>query len=89
VKRSGRNEPTWVAIHMCMEAMLGISLYSYLYIKVAKMLCLLFFISYVFSSKKSANKRTEQVLPRNGEAGGWGDGGQEGERWLNNVYTFK
>jgi hypothetical protein len=24
-KRSGRDEPTWVAIHMCMEATLGIS----------------------------------------------------------------
>jgi hypothetical protein len=36
VKRSGRDEPMWVAIHMCMEAMLGISLYSYLYLKLAK-----------------------------------------------------
>jgi hypothetical protein len=26
VKRSGRDEPMWVVIHMCMEAMLGISL---------------------------------------------------------------
>jgi hypothetical protein len=25
-KRSGRDEPMWVATHMCMEAMLGISL---------------------------------------------------------------
>jgi hypothetical protein len=24
VKRSGRDEPTWVAIHKCMETMLGI-----------------------------------------------------------------
>jgi hypothetical protein len=28
VKRSGRDEPMWIVIHMCMEAMLGISLYS-------------------------------------------------------------
>jgi hypothetical protein len=28
VKRSGRDEPIWVVIHKCMEAMLGISLYS-------------------------------------------------------------
>jgi hypothetical protein len=27
-KRSGRDEPMWVAIHMHMEVMLGISLYS-------------------------------------------------------------
>jgi hypothetical protein len=33
VKRSGRDDPMWVAIHMCMEPMLGISLYSYLYLK--------------------------------------------------------
>jgi hypothetical protein len=39
VKRSGRNEPMWVEIHMCMEAMLGIPLYSYPYLKLAK-LCL-------------------------------------------------
>jgi hypothetical protein len=25
VKRSGRNEPMWFAIHKCMEVMLGIS----------------------------------------------------------------
>jgi hypothetical protein len=28
VKRSGRDEPMWVVIHMCMEAALGISLCS-------------------------------------------------------------
>jgi hypothetical protein len=37
VKRSGRDEPMWVAIHMCRETMLGISLYSYLYLKLAKL----------------------------------------------------
>jgi hypothetical protein len=30
-KRSGRKEPMWVVIYKCIEAMLGISLYSYLY----------------------------------------------------------
>jgi hypothetical protein len=40
VKRSGRDESMWVAIHKYMEAMLRISLYSYLYLKLAKMLCL-------------------------------------------------
>jgi hypothetical protein len=38
VKRSGRDEPVQVVIHMCMEAMLGISLYSYPYLKLAKTL---------------------------------------------------
>jgi hypothetical protein len=60
VKRSGRDESMWVVIHKFMEAMLGISLCSYLYLKLAKVLCLI--ISYVFSSTKSENKRAEQVL---------------------------
>jgi hypothetical protein len=51
-----------------MEATLGISLYSYLYLKLAKMLCL--FISDVFSSTKSENKRAELILPGSGEAVG-------------------
>jgi hypothetical protein len=29
----------WVVIYMCMEAMFGISLYSYLYPKLAKTIC--------------------------------------------------
>jgi hypothetical protein len=44
VKRSGRDEPMWVSIHKCMEATLGISLYSYLYLKRAKMLCLSYYL---------------------------------------------
>jgi hypothetical protein len=40
VKRSGRDEPVWAAIHKCMEATLGICQYSYLYLKLAKALCL-------------------------------------------------
>jgi hypothetical protein len=73
VKRSGRDEPIWVVIHMCMEAMLGISLYSYLYLKLAKML--VFLISYIFSSTK-LEKRAEQVLPGSEEGWGMGRGGE-------------
>jgi hypothetical protein len=73
VKRSGRDEPMWIAIHMCMEATLGISLYSYLYLKLAKMLCL----SYYLLVTKLENKRAEQVQPGRG-------GGRGGP---NNVYT--
>jgi hypothetical protein len=32
VKRSGRGESTWVVTHLCMDAMLGFSLYSYPYL---------------------------------------------------------
>jgi hypothetical protein len=44
----------WVAIHKCMEAMLRISLYSYLYLKLAKMTCLSFYL--LFSLQQ--NQRT-------------------------------
>jgi hypothetical protein len=61
VKRSGRDEPMWVVIYMCMEAMLGISLYSYP-ISTSKNLYVFLIIAYVFSSTKS-EKRPEQALP--------------------------
>jgi hypothetical protein len=53
-----------------MEAMLGISLDSYLYPTLAKLYVFLI-ISYVFSSTKS-EKREEQVLPGSRGLGGWG-----------------
>jgi hypothetical protein len=43
VKRSGTDESIRVVTHMCMEAMLGISVYSYLYLKLAKTLCLSYY----------------------------------------------
>jgi hypothetical protein len=50
VKRSGRDEPVYVAIHKCMEATLGISLYSCLHLKLEKnamsfLLSLMFFFN--------------------------------------------
>jgi hypothetical protein len=57
--------------------MLGISLYSYLYIKIAKTLCVSYYryvfliIAYVFSSTK-LDKRAELILP--------GSEGVEGRR---------
>jgi hypothetical protein len=78
VKRSGRDEPVWVVISMCMEATLGISLYSYLYLKQKHYVFLI--ISYGFSSTKSENKKVEQVLPRSGVRVDWRRGGV-GRRW--------
>jgi hypothetical protein len=65
VKRSGRDGLMWVIIHKCMETTQGISLYSYLYLKLEKNTVFLI-IFYVFSSTKSENKRAEQVLPIGG-----------------------
>jgi hypothetical protein len=57
-----------------MEAMLGISLYSYLYLNQQKCyVCLT--IAYVFFLTK-LEKRGEQVLP--GSEGGWGAGERNG-----------
>jgi hypothetical protein len=56
VKRSGRDEQMWFAVHMCMEAMLAISLYSLLvYPKLGKHYVFLI-ISYVLYSTKLENK---------------------------------
>jgi hypothetical protein len=61
MKMSGRDEPIQVAIHMCMEAMLGISLYSYLYLKLIKMLCLSYYLlCFVFSK---IGEEDRQILP--------------------------
>jgi hypothetical protein len=67
-----------------MEATVGLSLYSYPYLKLQK--CYVFLIiSYVFSSTKLENKRVEQVLP---SSKGVGDRvGAEGRDAPNNIYT--
>jgi hypothetical protein len=70
----------WGVIHMCVEATQGISLYSYLYLKLEKMPRILFSF-YVFSSTKSENKKAEEFQP----GGRWWVGGGE----PNNVYTCK
>jgi hypothetical protein len=44
VKRFGRDEPIQVAIHKCMKAMLRIFLYTCLYLKLAKTLCLSYYL---------------------------------------------
>jgi hypothetical protein len=64
-----------------MEAMLGISLYSYLYLKLAK--TLVFLISYVFSSRKLENKRVERT------AWEWGKGGEVAQTMYAHVSKCK
>jgi hypothetical protein len=66
VKRTGRYEPVGVVIHTGMKTTQGISLYSYLYLKLAKMPCFSYYLLWFFSSTKSENRRAEQVLPRVG-----------------------
>jgi hypothetical protein len=67
----------WIAIQKYMEAVVGISLYSYLYLKLAKTLCLSYYLLWFLF-----NKIGEQVLPS-------GVGREEGGGDPNNVYTCK
>jgi hypothetical protein len=62
-----------------MEAMLGISLYSYLYLKLVKMLFLKLYPMFSLQTKSEDN----QVLPES-RGGGVGGGG-----CTNNAYTCK
>jgi hypothetical protein len=74
----------WVVIHICMEAMLGISLCSYLYLKLTK--CYVFLnIAYVFSSTKWEIKRGNRCCP---EVGGK-EVQQEVEGVVQTMYTCK
>jgi hypothetical protein len=70
----------WVAIHMYMEATLGISLNNCLYLILAKMLYLSYYLS-CFIFNKICYKRMEQVLP--------GSGMGLGKCRPNNVYTYE
>jgi hypothetical protein len=72
VKRSGRDEPIQVVIHMCMEAMLEISLYSYPYLKLAKMLWISYYFLCFFFNKIGEEGRTSSAW-KQGVAGMGGE----------------
>jgi hypothetical protein len=72
VKRSGRDEPVWVAIHMCMEAMLRTSLYSYLYLLLAKMLCLSSLLCFLFNKIRELVGRIGSAQKQGMGGGVWG-----------------
>jgi hypothetical protein len=80
VKRSGRDEPIWVVMHMCMEAMLGISLYNYPYVKLAKTRCLSHYCLCLLF-----NKIGEQVLPGSKVGRGEGTSREQGKDGTNYV----
>jgi hypothetical protein len=86
VKRSGRDESIWVVIHMCTKTMLGISLYSYRYVKLAKMLYLSYYCLY-----RLFNKIGEQVLPGSEEGSGErdrvGEGVGDGREMAPTIYA--
>jgi hypothetical protein len=69
VKRSGGDESIRVAIHMCMEAMLGISLYTHLYLKLTKMLYVSYYLLCFFFIKSREEGRITSAWNRQGGGG--------------------
>jgi hypothetical protein len=86
VKRSGRDEPMCVVMHMCMEAMLGISLYSYLYFKIAKMVCLSYYLFCFLFNKIGEEERTGSPWKREG-SGEEGRSGEQGGEMVQTMYA--
>jgi hypothetical protein len=66
-----------------MEAMLGISLCTYLYLKLAKMLCLSYYLLCFLFNK--IVEKGEQVLPGSDVAGG--EGGEQGGEMAQTIYA--
>jgi hypothetical protein len=79
MKRSGRDEPIWIVTHICMETTQGISLHSYLYLKLAKMPCFSYYFLFFFFNK------IRELEGKIGSARRW----RSGRGGLNNVYTCK
>jgi hypothetical protein len=80
VKRSGRDESVWVVIHMCMGTILGISLYSYPYLKLAKTLCISYYCLCLFFNKTGEEGRTGSARKQRGWEGGLKGGGRKQRR---------
>jgi hypothetical protein len=57
VKSSGRDKTINVVIYICMEAMLGMPLYSYSYFRLAKPLCLSYHFLYLLFNKTGEEGR--------------------------------
>jgi hypothetical protein len=78
VKRSGRDESIWVVIHLGMEAMLGISLYSYPYLNLAKMLSFLLLLMSTLQQnwRKGQNRFCLEARRWEGRGRGQGHGGE-------------
>jgi hypothetical protein len=81
VKRSGRDESIQVVIHMCIEAMLGISPYGHPCLKLAKMLCLSYYCLYFLFNKIGEEGRTGSAWKRRGW-GREGVGGRDGPNYV-------
>jgi hypothetical protein len=69
-----------------MEAMLRISLYSYLYLKLAKILCLSYYCLYLLFNKIREEGRTGSAW-KGGRLGGEGGDGRQGGEMAQTMYA--
>jgi hypothetical protein len=81
VKTSGRDEPIRIVMYLCMEAMIGMSLFSYPYLKLAKTLCLSYYCLCLLFNQTGEKGRTGSAWKR----GEW----QKGRDGPNNVCTYE
>jgi hypothetical protein len=89
VKRSGRDETIWVLIHLYMEAVLGISLCSYPYLKLAKTLCHSYY-PLIFSLQQNWRKEQNAFFLEGKGVGEQTEGAGGGKRnGPNNVCTYE
>jgi hypothetical protein len=73
----------WVVIHKGMETTLGISLYSYLHLKLAKMLCLSYYLlCFLFNKIREQEGRTVSARKH-------GDGGDVAQTMCTHVSKCK
>jgi hypothetical protein len=67
VKSYGRDEPIWVVICIFMETTQGISLNNYLYLELAKMPCISYYLSFFYLLVNWRTGRWNRFCPEVGE----------------------
>jgi hypothetical protein len=84
VKRTGKDEPIGVVIHICMETTQGTSLYSYLYLKLTEIPCFSYLLCFLLLPNRRTGGQNRLALVGGGR---WHRKGLEDEYGANNVYT--
>jgi hypothetical protein len=67
VKRTGRDEPIWFVIHICMETTKRIFLYSYFSLKLAKTPCFSYLLCFFFYKIREQEGGTGSIWRWGGE----------------------
>jgi hypothetical protein len=88
MKRSGRDESISVVIHLCMEAMLGISLYSSPHLNSKNSMSFSLLLMYTLQQnwRRGQNRFCLQVRRVVGRRRG---AGEQGRKWPNNACTYE